>query len=335
MKLLVVSDRCENKSNTDYLVNAFTRNYDAKVIWTKSNQEKVSFFDRVLNKLNIERDKYDINKRLLAEVTSVCYDAIIIFKGNRIWPDTLKKIKKIRPNTKLVSWSGDNMSKWHNKSIFYHFGINSYDYVFSVNIPSYRAVEKFCNKPVYYFDKRADRFFHRPSPTEYRSYKYEVLFIGSYEHERLLTLLSLANEGIEVDIFGNMWNRCNIPLPKELRVHYRELIGNEYAEALSSAKVSLGFLRKINDDTQTSRSFEIPACGGFMLMERTDEHMRLFEEGVEAEFFANDEELLAKLHYYLDNNEVRERVARAGLKKVCDKGYYFDDLSKEMLDILE
>ena len=79
---------------------------------------------------------------------------------------------------------------------------------------------------------------------------------------------------------------------KNLKIHFTDVIGDDYRKTICSSKIVLGFLRKVNADTQTSRTFEIPACGGFMLMERTENQQRLFEEGKEAEYFR-------KSHYFL------------------------------------
>ena len=54
------------------------------------------------------------------------------------------------------------------------------------------------------------------------------------------------------------------------------------ARALGGSKLSLGFLRKKNRDLYTVRTFEIPACNGVLLAERTRAHEAIYKGGVEA-----------------------------------------------------
>ncbi len=130
-------------------------------------------------------------------------------------------------------------------------------------------------------------------------------FIGAWEKERCESILYLAKNGIKVKVFGDgKWNEykniSNLTLcPAVFSV--------DYSKALQAFKISLCFLRKMNFDQQTSRTMEIPGCGGFMMAERTDEHRALFEEDKEAVFFSSDEELLEKCKYYLSHDEERKK----------------------------
>ena len=117
-----------------------------------------------------------------------------------------------------------------------------------------------------------------------------------------------------------------------LRIEGRAVYGDQYAEVLCAFDINLCFLRRLNRDRQTQRSVEIPACGAFMLAERTEEHLDLFKEGIEAEFFDSDEELLAKVRYYLANPEQRKRIAAAGLERCLRGGYSYHDRLRWMLE---
>lgn len=68
-----------------------------------------------------------------------------------------------------------------------------------------------------------------------------------------------------------------------------------------------------------------------MLAERTNEHLDLFKEGEEAEFFSSDAELLEKCRYYLEHENERIRIARNGLQRCLDTGYSNDARIDTML----
>ena len=87
----------------------------------------------------------------------------------------------------------------------------------------------------------------------------------------------------------------------------------------------------MNDDLQTTRTVEIPACGGFMLAERTNEHLALFNAGTEADFFSSNEELLALCRKYLKDDTLREQIAEAGRHRTEKEDYSNDGMIKSII----
>ena len=158
-------------------------------------------------------------------------------------------------------------------------------------------------------------------------------FIGTFENERALALLGLARAGIPVRVWGNGWDAWR-GRHERLVIEGRAVYGEDYVKALCATDVNLGFLRKAHQDQHTDRSVEIPACGAFLLVERTDEHARLFEEGIEAEFFGDLFELTAKAHHYIAHPDERKRIAAAGRERCLADDYSHDAALRRMLSVL-
>jgi spore maturation protein CgeB len=186
---------------------------------------------------------------------------------------------------------------------------------------------------------------HRPFPSSEPRWNCEVGFLGGWEPRREQMLHAVAATGVDLKIWGGYWDflkdgratlRRRIILKQlagvdSFRIHRDpvltpclqggEVYGDDYARALSGAKIGLGFLRKVCPDQHTTRSFEIPACGSMLLADRTDEHCEFFEEGKEAEFFDCSDELVSKCSFYADHEDARRRIADAGFKR-CQTGRY-------------
>lgn len=264
------------------------------------------------------------NKEIRELILRNLYDVVWIDKGWTIAPETLHFIKINQPNCKIVSYSPDNMALRHNQSQQYLDCIPMYDLIVTNKSYICDDLQALGAKKVVFVNNTFDPLFHFPrvlNEEERERLGADVGFVGAWEKERCESILFLADNGVKVKVFGDKkWAKYSAYSPN-LCVNDFGLYDEDYAKALSSFKMSLCFLRKMNYDQQTTRSVEIPACGCFMLAERTKEHEMMFKEGKEADFFSSDDELLEKCRFYLQHEDVRKRVAEAGRKRCIESDY--------------
>jgi len=152
----------------------------------------------------------------------------------------------------------------------------------------------------------------------------DVVFIGHAEADsRIQYLAALAEAGIRLEVFGapKYWRRHLPPAVFNRLPPIQPVVGAEYARTIWGARISLAFYSRGNRDRYAYRVFEIPACGGFLLAQRTDVVQTLYAEGKEAEYFASAEELTDKVRFYLQHDEARERIAKAGHRRCLTSGY--------------
>lgn len=297
-------------------------------------ERRASLFERVLSKAKLPADSAHTNREIVEEVASCRPDLLFINKVLHVHPWTLARVRELSPRTRLVWYSEDDMFAKHNQSSFFVACLPLFDDV--VTTKSYNVEHELPSlgaRRVHFVDQCFHRDLHRPvvvSHQDHQNLGGEIGFIGTFEAERGRSLLRIAEAGYSVRVWGNSWPEHWRNRHPNLVVEGRGLGAEDYVRAICSTGINLGFLRKANRDLQTGRSIEIPACGAFMLAERTEEHERLFEPGREAAYFADDDELLRQVRRYRDP-ELRAPIAVAGRERCVRSGYDYHSRMKDLL----
>jgi hypothetical protein len=295
-----------------------------------------SLVGKLFQKLKTPLDFGKVNKQILSQVERIDYFLIWIDKGLKIYPGTLQKIKKMRPAVKIVAYSPDDMLNPSNQSLYYLRSIGLYNCHITTKSYNVEELKKLGALRVEFSGKAYDPATHRIlqlTNEEYEKYNTDVGFVGQFENERFQSMLFLAKNGIKVIVRGPDWEPY-INSHSNLVIYPGFFAAEEYVKIINATKINLCFLRKENRDLQTARSIEIPACGGFMLAERTVEHQQLFKESEEAEYFGNDQELLQQIRHYLANEKERILIAKKGYGKCIDSDYSTDNRLRKILNSL-
>lgn len=77
--------------------------------------------------------------------------------------------------------------------------------------------------------------------------------------------------------------------------------------------------------------FEIPACGGFLLAGYAKGLERYYELGKEIAIYRDEKEIPEMVKYYLEHDEERKKIARAGYERTIKEHTY----EKRFLEIFK
>ena len=288
-----------------------------------------SFMRKVLSRLTRFLTYKRFNQALVKVAISFRPHVLLVVKLAYNHPEVLAEIKS-ESKTILVNYATDDPFNLTSSNRDVVAGIPYYDLYLStkrsilsdlMGAGARKAVWlPFGYEPAIHFPERPN------SPEETARWASDVVFIGGCDRDRVHFFTPFLNLiDIKLKLYGGHWDRY-----PELRSFWQGFaVGRDYRLALGGSKVAVGLVRRANRDGNVMRTFEIPACGAFLLAERTDEHLELFEEGKEMVCFSSPEEMVDKIRYYLKHNEERQRITEAGYRRVTTgKHTYHDRLVK-------
>ena len=182
---------------------------------------------------------------------------------------------------------------------------------------------------------------HKPPADDGRRvkvYESDLCYVGNHSgaKERWLGAVRRRLPQRSLRIFGHRWREsaqddalraCCVGRPAE---------GMEYARAMYTSRINIAVHWGVADhtgweDLTSARTFEIPACKGFMLHVDNDEVRGLFAVGDEIDVFKDEGELCAKIEYYLAHDDAREAMIERAYQRGVP-AYSYDERARVMSD---
>lgn len=171
-------------------------------------------------------------------------------------------------------------------------------------------------------------------------YRWDISFIGNASLHKAAHLAAVARAfpNQRFVIVGNGWTDLAKGTSLAPFILGAPLTGDYFARAIEETRINLAIHHgevgpdKWQDLTST-RTFEIPAAGGFMLHVDNDEVRALYEAGREIDVFTGDEQLIERIGYYLANEAERAAVAESGHAR-CVSAYSLEARAGEIATLL-
>ena len=281
-------------------------------------------FEKFHHHVNLGPGILTLNKAVLSQCELLNPDLIWVDNKSFLQRATLRKLRANNPTIRIIQVITDDLGARPTAWRLTRAHATFFDVHFVQRVVNVNELYACGARRVEICHRSYDPAFHRPivlSEEDKRHFHTPVGFIGTHEADREAMIAFLIEQGIPVQVTGNDW-----PGKKYWSViqpHYQgpSVYGEEYIKRINGMDIALHFLRHGNRDEQDSRTFEIPACGVFMLAERSELHAQLFEADKEAVFFDNRDDLLQKVMEYSKRPEQRARIAAAGRNRCMTSGY--------------
>ncbi len=185
---------------------------------------------------------------------------------------------------------------------------------------------------------------------------YGISFVGKKYGQREKYIKRLKSSGLPAQGFGKGWDGGVVSQEKMLEIFSHSKINLNFTESFFNWPKQLAklFIRKelgkykLNFQFPISnfqsllgarrrqikaRTFEIPATGGFLLSAAADNLSDYYLPGKEIEIFRDFDELAEKCKYYLEHEQERRAIAKAGYDRTIREHTYerrFREIFKAM-----
>jgi len=291
-------------------------------------------FGRLIKPINIAL----YNKEILQTVAQFNADVLLTVKGAAILPKTLKILAEL--GVKTVNYYPDFRFTYADvdQSSFQFYDAFITTKSFQVDI----LKKTLGSSKVHFLHHGYCTDVHYPPMRNVLNSDDlpDVLYVGTYTRykEELLSAVKKACPDIRFMIYGNGWDKAKHNNILHSSIVNRPVFGLNYAQLVNASKINLAIHMGPADETGwqdlvSTRSFEIPACKGFMLHIDNYEIRSLYDVGQEIDVFSDAQELVEKIKFYLDQPLLRQQMIEKAFQR-CVPFYSYEHRAQEIMQII-
>ena len=270
-----------------------------------------------------------VGRSLIQEAREYRPDVVLVLRGEILRPDTIAALKLVSGASVAAWWVDDPFrlkGQWSWRNLVHCLPL--YDRVFVFD-HYYLGPLKECGvERTSFLPCAADPALYHPqavAESERSLYEATVSLVGVYFESRGRVVEGLVKEpGLR--IWGPGWASFLISqLGEEGRNRFQgeELSPDQVSKVYTASAVNLnGHHAQSRWGGLNTRAFEIPAAGGFQLMDHVRGMEELLEPGREVAVYETAEQVPELVQRYLKDSEGRARIARAGHERVLAQHTY-------------
>lgn len=188
-----------------------------------------------------------------------------------------------------------------------------------------RLQADFPQKNIYYLPECCNPRVHHlfePKQEDRKKYACDITTAGNLYANRVAFFEQLADMNLDIRIWGNAGSRW-MQLDKiSPYLHSEYITGRNKAMAFQLSKIVLNNLHPGEVAGINCRAFEVPAMGGFQMINARSGLSDLFEPGEEVVAFSSFIDLREKISFYLANETERKRIAERGYQRAHQEHTY-------------
>jgi len=276
-------------------------------------------------------------------------DLVIVLKGIEMTHETVEYVKNKFPKAKLINWFFDvyftTKKIWEDKDYFKT--IKLFDYYFCSVHGVVKELNKLGMKNAIYLEEACSPMHNEEqilNNFQKKKYGADIGFVGTLgfmtQHANRIPIIKrITEEGFNLKIWGKIVCAPKYLTREILKSHtYTAAINEQHSMVVQSTLINLGIDQNPEIyQAHSARLYRVLCAGGLYLLNGTKGMEDIFKinkpgeqitEEQELVLYYNKEDLIEKLDFLLQHEDLCHKIGKNGQKRVLERDTFVQRIKK-------